>query len=168
MSFMTDKLRRIERLTEAIQSGKRRVSALESERAKVREEIELAYAEAADAARPASVTELANQLDMQLHLSEQNPKPRRIARPKIPKSLIEAAEHVATLEGPVDAKRLADAMGITFDGARLRLARAAKHGLVRRVKTGEYEANMTPEPKNDHEDRDTNYWTSAIAEANKT
>ena len=164
---MTDKLRRLERLTEAIQSGKRRVSALESERAKLREEIELAYAEAADAARPASVTEVEELLDRQLHFSEQTPRPRLVARSKIPKSLIEAADHVAALEGPVDAKRLADAMGITFDGARLRLARAAKRGLVRRVKTGEYEASMKPESKIEHQEQD-NYWASAVREADKT
>ena len=167
MSFIGDKLHRIERLTEAIQSGKRRVAAFESERAKLREEIEAAFNDAAEAAKPASVAELANQLDSQLHLLEQSPRPHAASRPKIPKSLIEAAEHVANLEGPVDAKRLADAMGITFDGARLRLARAAKFGLVKRVKTGEYEASMKPEPKIEREDRD-NYWASAIGEANKT
>lgn len=167
MSYIRDKLHRIERLTEAIQSGKRRVAAFESERAKLREEIEAAFDDAAEAVKPASITELAQQLDTQLHLVELEPKRHSAARPKIPKSLIEAAQHVAALEGPVDAKRLADAMGITFDGARLRLARAAKHGLLRRVKTGEYEASMKPESKIEQEGRD-DYWMSAVREANKT
>ena len=158
-TYIATKIRRIERLTEVIQSCKRKIAAYESERAQLRKEIEDAFTEATGAAQPVSISELETQLDNQLHLLEQSPKKSPVASREhaIPKSLIEAAEHVARLQGPVDAKRLADSLGTTFDGARLRLARATKHGLLRRVKTGEYEAVTPPEPGIEREEQDIDF-----------
>ena len=40
--------------------------------------------------------------------------------------------------GEVDAKQLSELAGITFDGARLRLARYSKKGLLARISRGKY------------------------------
>lgn len=55
-------------------------------------------------------------------------------------SLRQAADTVAAMQGDVDAQRLAKTLNISFDAARLRLARAARQGLLVRVKLGFYRA----------------------------
>jgi hypothetical protein len=144
------KLLKIVKLSEAIATLQLKVSELQQERADLMNQVEIQYEEAAKAAEPLSTKEREALLNGSVPPEE--PKATSIPEgafksAKAAPSLIETAEQVARLVGPVDAVRLSAEMAISFDAARLRLARAAKAGLLKRIAFGQYEANPPLEDK---------------------
>lgn len=113
---MMASIRRIIWLTEQITLLKQQVAALEMERERI---LQAASAEAADL------------------LS--GPQAERVSDdPVSANEVVSAIEQV----GEVDASELARLLSITYDGARLRLARYAKRGLVVRVSKGKYRVSQ--------------------------
>jgi hypothetical protein len=121
-------VRHLEDVVSEIEVLKGRLSYLEDHRAELRERI----------------TAIATGRDdrtLQLLPTSSTPgKSRRRLRPSQGMALSEAADTVAAMEGEVNAEMLAERMKISFDAARLRLARAARKGLLVRVSLGKYRA----------------------------
>jgi hypothetical protein len=115
-------LRHLEEVTEEIQALKHRLSFLESHRAEVREKIK------------STMTHPTRQLMLEAF----GRKPTTKHRSGEVLALQQTADAVARMDGDVDAHQLADELSISFDAARLRLARAARLGLLVRVKLGKY------------------------------
>jgi hypothetical protein len=67
-------------------------------------------------------------------------------------SLQQAVDAVAEIGADVDAQLLSEKMKISFDAARLRLARAARQGMLVRVKLGHYRVPTPAIPGNSNEE----------------
>jgi hypothetical protein len=119
-------LRHLEEVAEEIQALKYRLSYLEDHRVEIREAIKVS----ARGALPPSLA----------LFKPPRPKAPLKQRRGTAMSLRLAADTVAQMGGDVDAQQLSEKLGISFDAARLRLARAARQGLLVRVTLGHYRA----------------------------
>jgi hypothetical protein len=134
---------RLERKTEEIQSVRQRLSRLESERAEIREQIKGCLGEddrIKESRANGAESDLLFKPDQLNRFMNAGSYARStpIDHHDAAKALREAAEAVRSLGGEVDAHRLAGKLAISFDAARLRLARACTARLVRRIRTGKY------------------------------
>jgi hypothetical protein len=132
-------LRHLEEVTAEIQSLKHRIAYLEEHRIELRAEI-------------IKLTQPV-QKDFQLlyypeGFAEKKNPATFSARRVDALSLRQAADAVAQMGGEVDALSLSKKIGISFDAARLRLARATKQGLLVRVKLGKYRAAISSGERN--------------------
>jgi ribosome-associated translation inhibitor RaiA len=124
-------VRPLEDVVAEIEALKARINFLEAHRHELRERI----------------TSLATHTDNRtLELLPAVRTSRRPLRPSESLSLRQAADMVAAMGGEVTAEMLSNKMSISFDAARLRLARAARKGLVMRVSLGKYRASDQDEP----------------------
>jgi hypothetical protein len=123
-------LRHLEEVAEEIQALRFRLSYLEDHRAEIRESIKIAASRLRDSQQPLALFKSRN---------PSKPQVKQMRRGAA-MSLRQAADTVAAIQGDVDAQRLAETLNISFDAARLRLARAARQGLLVRVKLGLYRA----------------------------
>jgi hypothetical protein len=126
-------VRHLEEVVAEIEVLKARINFLEDHRTELRERI----------------TSLATRTDsrtLELELLPAVSTSRRPLRPSESLSLRQAADMVAAIGGEVTADMLSEKLRISFDAARLRLARAARKGLVMRVSLGKYRASNRGEP----------------------
>jgi predicted nuclease with TOPRIM domain len=137
-------LQRLEQKTEEIQAVRQRLSRLEFERSQIREAIKGYFLED-DKTRELEAQESQNELvfgrSIEGSVSLNTAPPHTadvIEHPDGAGALNEAVEAVKKLGGEVDARRLAEALTISFDAARLRLGRACRAGLIRRSSYGKY------------------------------
>jgi DNA repair exonuclease SbcCD ATPase subunit len=138
-------LSRLEQKTEEIQALRQRLSRLETERAQIREQITGYFSE--DAKEDERQAQEAEQealfgFDSSNGIVSRNMDrdrpPNLVAWQKPSNALYQAAEAVRKLGGEVDAHRLATELALSFDAARLRLARACLAGLLKRIRVGKY------------------------------
>lgn len=135
MDDMERLVRHLEEVAEEAQALRHRLDYLESHRDELRKKITDMMRGATGRLFPPTV------------ILGPAPKARRRTSPADIQGLKQAADAVAEIGGDVDAKGLAAKLSISFDAARLRLARAAKRGLVVRVKLGKYRATTHPDAK---------------------
>jgi hypothetical protein len=137
-------LRRLEEKTEEIQTTRLRLFRLEFERAQIREHIKGYFVaenktHELEAQESDHVSLFGRKVEGSISLNTGAPVSSSITDQQGgATALREAAEAVDRLGGEVDARRLANALRISFDAARLRLARACKDGLLKRSSYGKY------------------------------
>jgi hypothetical protein len=125
MDEMERLLRHLEEVAEEIQSLKHRLAFLEDHRIELRQRI-LAFAPP----WPGLSISIPTSCD-------RHPIARRSSGAL---ALRQTADAVAKLNCEVDAQILSTDLKISYDAARLRLARAARQGLLVRIKLGKYRA----------------------------